>query len=94
VADVGVHRSFRPWSARVTGGTLKMEQEVDMNAMFAHPNGTSPVSGQTTHAAAPVSEFMRWNDMTITPSRLPPLETIQTVETAAMTTTATPTDDD
>lgn len=88
MADVAVHRSFRPWSAHVTGGTLKVEQEVDMNAVFADPNGTSPVSGQTTRAAvAPVSEFMRWNDMTITPSRLPPLETIQTLETAATTAT-------
>ena len=54
-----------------------------MNGEFAHTTGSSLASDQTTSGAAAVSEFMRWNDMTVTPSRLrPPLETIRTEETA------------
>ena len=54
-----------------------------MNGEFAHTTGSSVASGQTTSAAQRVLEFMRWNDMTVTPSRLrPSLETIPTEETA------------
>jgi hypothetical protein len=60
-----------------------VEQEVDMNGEFAHTAGSSLASGQTTSAAQRVLEFMRWNDMTVTPSRLrPSLETFRIEETA------------
>ena len=53
-----------------------------MNGELARTTGTSLASGQATSVVAPMSEFMIWNDMAVTPSRLrPPLEAVRSVDT-------------